>query len=119
MNSRRQSVGRVESGRHEVDTGVGCLPSRSLKGAHQPKSVVSDLHRYPESVSAYSVALPAERPTCYWFGPARHMSNTMFKPGGLILRGSSISVFQGGGFGHLLRRLAIVISCSVGGSEAY
>src|SRR5262249_41569788 len=66
-----------------------------------------------------SVALPEGRLTCCWFDSPRHMSNTTFRPGGLILCGRSISAFQGGDIGHLLRRLSIVISCSVGGSEAY
>src|SRR5439155_5554049 len=56
---------------------------------------------------------------CYWSNPARHLSNTMFKPGGLILYGRSSPAFQGGATGHLLRRLSIVISFSVGGSEAF
>ena len=64
-------------------------------------------------------ALPAGRLTFYWSDPARHLSNTMLKPGGLILYGRSSPAFQGGETGHPLRRLSIVISFSVGGSEAY
>src|SRR5213080_1603638 len=56
---------------------------------------------------------------CYWSDPARHLSNTMLKPGGLILYGRSSPAFQGGETGHLLRRLSILISFSVGGSEAF
>src|SRR5712664_2844543 len=56
---------------------------------------------------------------CHWSDPARALSKTMLKPGGLILRGRSSPAFQGGETGHLLRRLSIAISFSVGGSEAY
>src|SRR5215831_8903216 len=55
----------------------------------------------------------------YQSNPARDLSNTMLKPEPLILFGRSSPAFQGGETGHPLRRLSIVISLSVGGSEAY
>src|SRR4029077_754446 len=98
------------------------------------RKVVSHLHRnkryaiyeshrklscYPELASAYLCCVTGREGNGYLSDPARHLSNTMLKPGGLISYGRPTPAFQGGGIGHLLRRLSILISCSVGGSEAY